>query len=206
MKILKISTSFSKFSDADFETKAQYIVNVGIAGNANFPSPNPVLADLQTAVTRYSNGLLAAKDLGKNNVAEKNESREELELLLGQLGLYVMNVSNGSLTMLTSSGFSLTKDPEPRYIDNPGNVTLSNGISSGTMVAQVKSVKGGTGYLHEITAELPTETTVWTSSHSTTSKFTFTNLQAGKQYWVRVAVTGSRQQIAYSPVASQFVQ
>ncbi|CAN5509865.1 hypothetical protein BH11BAC3_BH11BAC3_23600 [soil metagenome] len=205
MKILKIITSFSRYTDADFEIITKHIAS-NMTGNINFPSPNPAMAAVQAAVDRYSTALQAAKDLGRNNVAEKNESRQALQIIMGQLALYVMNVSLGSLTMLTSSGFPFAKEAEPQYITSPGNIVLSNGLSSGELMAQLPAVKGAKSYVYSIASELPTETTVWTSTASTTSKYTFSNLTPGKQYWVKVAVTGSRQQVAYSGVATQFAQ
>jgi hypothetical protein len=205
MKIPGINTSFSKLSDANFETLARHIAE-SMTGNGNFPNPNPVIAALTDAVTRYGNALVAAKDLGKNNVAEKNEARAALEVTLRLLSLYVMNIANGSVTLLTSSGFTLTKEPENVFIEAPDTPTLSNGITPGSLICQVAAVKGGKGYNHQIAFELPTDATVWMSNMTTTSKFTFTDLKRGKEYWVRVAVTGSRKQIAYSGVTSQFAQ
>lgn len=205
MKLQKISISFSKYSDADFLNKAEHILQ-SMAGNPAFPDPIPTLAELGTAVTKYSNDLVAAAGLGRNNVAEKNQSRTQLELLLGQLGMFVMFVGNGNLAILTSSGYTLTKEPEPNYITNPGNVTLLNGVTSGEMVSMVKTVKAAKSYLHQITDQQPAETTVWTSTPSSRSKFVFKNLEPGKKYWVRVAAIASGEQLAYSTVSSQFAQ
>lgn len=205
MKLQKISISFTRYSDADFLNKAEHILQ-SMTGNASFPDPIPTLADLQAAVTKYSNDLIAAAGLGRINVAEKNKSRQVLEQLLVQLGMFVMFVANGDAAILTGSGYTLTKEPEPRYITNPGNVTLSNGITTGEMLSTVKTGKGVINYLHEITAEAPADNTVWTSNPSSKSRYVFTNLVAGKQYWVRVAAVGSGGQVAYSTVATQFVQ
>ncbi len=205
MKMPSINTSFSRLSDADFSTQAGHI-NISMMDNVNFATPNPTLKELNDAVTRYSNALLAAKDLGKNAVAEKNESRLGLEDLLKLLSLYIMNVANGSVTVLTSSGYPLTKDREPSHLGTPDAPTLSNGITPGSLVCDLPTVTGGKGYNHQMAFELPTESTLWTTNIATTSKFTFSGLQAGKQYWVRVAVSGSRKQLAYSSVVSQFAQ
>ncbi|MDN3655414.1 hypothetical protein QWZ08_07250 [Ferruginibacter paludis] len=205
MKMPGINTSFSRLSDADFETTARHI-NTSMQGNANFPNPNPSLAIVDAAVTRYSNALVAAKDLGKNSVAEKNESRLALEQVQRLLGLYIMNVSNGSITMLTSSGYPLSKEPGKVYLEAPQNASLTNGVTSGSLVSQVQAVKGGKGYNHQLSTEPPTDATVWQNNLSTTSKYVFTDLLPGKQYWVRVAVSGSRNQLVYSSVVSLFAQ
>src|SRR5258706_11468494 len=120
MRIQKISISFSKYSNADFLTKAEHILQ-SMTGNPAFTDPIPTIAELQAAVTKYSNDLVAAAGLGRNNVAKKNKSRQALELLLGQLGMFIMFVANGDAAILTSSGYTLTKDPQPAYITNVGS-------------------------------------------------------------------------------------
>ncbi len=205
MKIQKINISFSRYSDADFLTKAEHIVT-SMRENPAFTDPVPTLAEVQAAIALYAAALVAAEGLGRTNVAQKNKNRMALELSLGQLGMFVMFVANGDAATLTGSGYTLSKEPEPRYITNPGNVKLGNGVTSGELVASIKGATAGSGYLHEIAMELPTENTVWTSNANSRAKFTFKNLQPGKQYWVRVAVVASKGQLAYSPVASQYVQ
>lgn len=205
MKAQKINLSFSGYTDADFENKVAHILN-SITGNSSFPAPIPALADVQAALTKYSADLIAAATLDRVAVAKKNQSRAELELLVAQLGMYVMFVANGDVAILTSSGFTLSKQPEPRYITNPGNVTLSNGLSSGEMVASVNAVPGARSYMYQIVETEPTDTTVWETITVTRSKYTFTGLVPGKRYWIRVAATGRDEQVAFSPVASQYAQ
>lgn len=205
MKSQKASTSFSKYSDPGFEAKSEHVLT-SMTDNPAFPDPTPTLVEVQNAVTTYSQDLLAAAGLGKVAVAEKNKSRRMLELLLTQLGQYVTLVANGDVPTLTGSGFSLTKVPEPSYITNPGNVKLTNGVTSGQLCSMVKAQKTAKTYLHQIADEMPTESTVWQSTSSSRSSYVFNNLVPGKQYWVRVAATASGEQIAYSTVATQFVQ
>lgn len=205
MKNSKISVSFTKFSDADILTKSEHILQ-SMTGNVSFPNPIPTLAELQTAIDAYSVALTNAKGLGKVPVAIKNQTRAVLEQLLFQLGMFVMYVANGDETILITSGYTLTRTPEPNYITSPGNVTLENGVTSGELVCAVKSQKAVKSYLHQITAELPAENTVWESNASSRSRYVFTNLQPGKQYWIRVAAIASNEQTAYSTVATQFAQ
>ena len=205
MKTQKINISFSNYSDADFENKVGHIL-ASITGNPAFPAPIPTLADVQAALTKYSADLIAAATLDRVAVAEKNQSRQQLELLIAQLGMYVMFIANGDLVILTSSGYTLSKSPGPRYITNPGSVQLANGITSGELMASVKAVSGAISYVYQIATEEPTDNTHWESTTSSRSKFMFTDLVPGKRYWVKVAATGRDEQIAYSPVASQYVQ
>jgi hypothetical protein len=204
MKKQKINLSYRSYSDSAFLNKAGHIVS-SMTNNIYFSNPVPPLADVQDALDAYSTALVAAADLGRVNVANKNKAREVLEKLLAQLGMYVMYVANGDVLILTSSGYTLSKSPEPRYIENPGNVTLTNGITSGEIIGAVKNV-ATSGYTFEITDTLPTEETIWLSTPSSKSQFTFKNLVAGKQYWIRVAALGKRSQVAYSTVATMFAQ
>lgn len=205
MKTQKVKISFSSYSDADFETKAGHIF-ASMTGNPAFGTPIPTLAEVQASIAKYSTDLVAAATLDRTAVAEKNKSRKQLELLLGQLGMYVMYIANGDAAILTSSGYTLAKEPASRFITNPGNVTIANGITSGQMRVSVKTVDGASVYSFEISEVEPVAGTEWQSTTSSKAKFTFKNLQPGKRYWIRVAAIGTGEQIAYSPVASQFAQ
>ena len=198
----RIQLSFKKETDANFLTKSTHI-STSMTDNPAFPDPVPPLASVQAAVSDYAQKLIAATGLGRTNVADKNQARQVLEDLLFQLGLYVMFAANGNVAALVSSGYTLTKEPQPRKLEAPGNVTLSNGISSGELVSGI--AKGNaSSFIHEITDVFAGEDTVWTSFATTTSQFTFTKLTPGRQYWVRIALVANRRQLAYSNVATQF--
>ena len=205
MFIPKIGVSFGRYSDANFEQKAEHILK-SMDGNADFPDPSPSMAVYGAAVSNYSAALTEAATLDRNAVAKKNEARQQLETLSTQLASYVMNRSNGNVRMLTGSGFTLTKKSEPRKLPEMGPVTLSSTGNSGEMRVSATALKGANGYVYEFTETAPTEATVWTSSASSTSKLVIKGLTPGKQYWFRVIATGARQQVQYSPVASQFAQ
>jgi hypothetical protein len=201
----KVSISFDKFGDVNFQQKSQFIYG-SLNGNPWYVNLVPALPEVKMAIDKYATDLAAAATRERNAVALKNQSRTVLEGLLKQLGLSVMTEANGDEAALVSSGFTLNKDREPSYITNPGNVTLSNGITSGQMISSIKVVAGGKSYVHEIASELPVDESMWVSHTSSASKFVFNNLVPGKQYWVRVAVIGSREQKAYSTVGTMFAQ
>ncbi|MEO6734657.1 MAG: fibronectin type III domain-containing protein [Ferruginibacter sp.] len=201
----KINNSFSIYSDGNLEKKASHIL-ANLTGNTLINAPDTSLANLNASILKFGAVLVAAAGLGRTNVALKNAARDELEQLLIEIGLFVTYAAVGDSTALISSGYTLSKTREARYIINPGSVSLNNGITSGQMIAFVKAVKSATGYVHEIAAEPPTDDTVWTSTASSRCQFIFKDLVPGKQYWVRIAAVGTGEQIAYSPVASQFAQ
>ena len=205
MRNPKINLNFTIYSDADQLTKANLIATCIAANPTVFATPEPPLTDLQAAIDKYANDLTAAAALGRVNVDNKNRSRAVLMDILVQIGRYVMFVAAGVEKILVLSGYTLAKTPQPHHLVNPGNVTLTNGITTGTIVC---TVKGGNAnsYLHEITDVLPTDSTVWTKFPSNSRQFTFMDLTPGKQYWIKVAAVGYRKQIAYSTVATQFAQ
>jgi len=205
MKIQKVNIGFSHYADANLQTKAENIL-LSLQGNASFAATLPTVADFQTAVNAYSKALYAATNRSRDNIAVKNQTRAALVAMLAQLGMSVMNIANGDVTMLKSSGFTLTKSPAASYISNLGTVTLSNGITSGELVAAIPRVPGAQSYLYEIAPDPLAATTDWQSTPATRSKYVFTNLEAGKKYWVRAAAIGAGGQIAYGPASAQFVQ
>lgn len=201
----KVSISFEKYADANFQKKAELVYN-SLTGNVAFESLASAVVAMKAALDAYSAALQASGTRERNAVAIKNQCRQQLSTLLSQLGLSVMVVAAGNEALLVSSGFTLNKTPEPRYISNPGNVVLSQGISTGEMLCMVGAVPGAGSYVHQLALEYPTEQTVWSSKASSARKFLFTNLIPGKQYWVRVAAIGTRNQVAYSTVATWFAQ
>jgi len=200
-----VCISFSKFTDVNFLKKGEFIYS-SLNGNPLYVTLALLLPILKTALEKYAIDLAAAATSDRVAVAQKNKSYSELLVVLKELGLAVMAEAKGDETMLVSSGFTLAKEREARYIYNPGNVILSNGITSGQMISMVKAVNGAKSYIHEISSSMPGEETTWVSTTSSSSKFVFENLIPGKQYWVRVAVVGSRNQIAYSNTGNWFAQ
>ena len=204
MRLQKISVSFSHYSDANLKAKADFILQ-SMTGNAAFVAPIPTLADLQTAITNFGDALTTAATLDRNAVAQKNQCREILEGILSQLGMYVMFIANGDVAILISSGYTLTKVPEPQPLIAPENITVKNGITSGQLTAVVTRVKGAS-YLFEIAADPLTATSTWSANPSHASKFTFTGLIPGQKYWLRTAAVGKKGELAFGPTIAQIAQ
>lgn len=200
----KALINFSKKADPSMETKSQEILQ-SMTGNANFPSPIPALEVVQDAQADYSTALINAASRDKTKVALKNQARLELEKLLKQLGNYVNTVSMGDVAMLTSSGYDISKMPEPRHITTPENVKLVPGMNDGSLISQADAVKGASSYIHQIAPDPLTADTKWTSISTSRRKYEFTSLEQGKKYWVRIAAVGSNEQVAYSTEVSQYV-
>ncbi len=199
MKTIRIA--FKQFSDPGLRKKAEHIYD-SLKENTIYAALAALIATVKVALDKYSADLAAAATNDRNAVAQKNKSRAELVDLLKQLGLAVMAEAKGDQTALVSSGFTLAKDREARYITNPGNVTLSQGISTGMLISMVKPVAGAKSYVYQIATELPVDDSMWTSTTSSSSKYVFEKLIPGKQYWIRVAVIGTMILMPWDPSGS----
>jgi hypothetical protein len=133
-------------------------------------------------------------------------ARETLGSLLLQLSNSVMTTANGDKAMLISSNFDLAKEGSNTPIDKPASIELMDGKNAGELVVKVPAVKGAKGYTPQFTSDPLTASSEWTQVMTTTSKYTFTNLNSAKKYWVRVAAVGPYNQVVYSDAISRVVQ
>jgi hypothetical protein len=110
-------------------TYAQGIVK-GMTGNPAFPTPNPPLAEVSTAIGDLQTAETAALARTKGAVAVRNEKRTALMVLLQLLKAYVQvtadaNVENGP-SIIESAGMAVRKVPvrAPRVFEaRAGNVS-----------------------------------------------------------------------------------
>ena len=193
-------------SDPAFENLSQSIY-ASMLENPYYPTPLPALTEILEAVNAYSGALVAAvQTRGKNEIALKNQARETLTSLLGQLANSVMTTANGDRVKLVSSGFPLNSEGETSFLLKPENMQVTDGINPGELVTTVKAVKGAKGYAHQYTPDPITPNSEWKQVLSTSCKCTLTNLVPGQKYWCRVAAFGSYNQLVYSDAISRVVQ
>ena len=200
----KATTSFTSLSDGNLESKTHEIIT-SMTGNPNFPNPIPALADITAAATAYTTALSKAGTGNRIDVADKNAKRD---VLIGQLRILcysVNSIANGDAAMILSSGFDLSRDPQPVVLTRPENIKVENGVASGSLLVSVKAVKGAYAYFHEYTTDATLAPGSWVSTTGTTSKMQFTNLQPGTIYYCRVGAVGTNNQLLYSDPVSRMV-
>ncbi|WDO14001.1 fibronectin type III domain-containing protein [Flavobacterium sp. WW92] len=201
MSKIKIITSFSRYSDADLEQKAELIAD-SMTNNANFESPEPAISVLQAATTAFDTAIIKAKEGGKTEKLIRELKREELIGILDKLALYVQMKGDGNDAALASSGFSLSKIrnivgalPKPQnfalHAENVGKIKLS-----------LKPVRGAKSYLYEYRKK---GEEVWEIMVYTKTTLVLTDLQSGQQYEFRVAPVGSSTEKTYSEVLSSYI-
>jgi hypothetical protein len=201
----KATLSFKRSSDSGFLAKGKE-VQTSMTGNANFANPEPAITSLDKTVADYEDAFLLAQNLGRINVAKKNEARLALTNVLTQLVVYVNFIAKGNVPILLSSGFDITKDKVAKSNGTAGVVILTNGKSTGELIATVKGAGNNANYQFSITDTWAGDKTVWISTPSKKRKFTFTNLIQGKQYWVKVTIPANGNELIHSEPVSIFVQ
>jgi len=110
-----------------------------MTGNATFPTPNPPLTALSTAITALQSTETAALARTKGAVASRNEKRTALVGVLQQLRSYVQTTADAdpanAMSIIEGAGMAVRKTPTHRaraFVAKQGPVS---GVA--TVVAQV---------------------------------------------------------------------
>jgi hypothetical protein len=202
----KIVKSFKGLAEAKLLTFAQNVTASMAIANAEFPTPTPPLADINLELASYSDLLQTSASRDKVQVSLKNQSKQNLLLMLSQLADYVNLIAQGNEAWLTMSGFELNKIPEPVKLTAPTGLQLLDGGNSGELVLKSKGVPGASSYLFQYTNDTALEDNSWVSIAATTSSYTFSGLTKGSTYYCRVVAVGSNQQLMNSIVVNRVSQ
>ena len=191
MKTQKAIISFSKTKDHELADIGQAIANK-MTNNPNYPTPTLSISDLQAAITAYSSALIQAQDGSKADVVSKNASRTTLENDLSALGNYVNLIADGDALKLQSSGFPLTKLPEPIGILDAPILTVHYGENAGEMGVEISPIAKASGYivLYAV-VPAPADNNDWSSKSMSSSKSTLTHLKSGNKYVFKAAALSS---------------
>ena len=123
------------------------------------------------------------------------------------MGNSVTSVANGDVEVLVSTGLPLRKKRTAAVLTVPSHFRITNGVNPGELDLRVKGMKAARAYGFEYTIDPPTEDSVWIRTVCSASRCTIKGLQAGKKYWFRPFVTGSKgQQITGDAILSPYVQ
>lgn len=201
----RINSGFHVLSDAALLLKARGIVT-SLTGNSNFPLTTPGLETLELVVTNFADALLEAQKKGRDQVAAKNQAREDLLQALRQLASSVMTIANGNRLMLVSSGFDLSKERETKPLNKPRLTRVSDGKNTGELEVKVSAVKGAKAYIFLYATDAKAPESEWKQEVASSSKCLLKNLDSGQRYWCRVVAVGSFSQIAQSEVVSRIAQ
>ncbi|OIR13263.1 hypothetical protein GALL_56480 [mine drainage metagenome] len=199
----RVKVSFSTYTDSGFYQKSEHILQ-SMTGNPNFATPTPTLADVQTAITKYSDALGKVIDGTKQDTVLKNQARKELEALLHDLGLYVQLNGKNDEAIILSSGFDIANPRIPiGILPKPTGFNTGKNTITGCVDLELDPINGAKSYQFEYTDAPVTETSVWHVVTSTAAFITITGLVSGKEYAFRVTGVGSDPTRVYSNVLNK---
>src|SRR5438067_13742291 len=136
----KLNRGFGQLRDTELDNKAQSIITA-LTGNAAFPTPNPTLAMVTTALTDFKSALAMPERTAARD-AQVASTRAGLEALLQNLAASLELTPNVTDAQLATTGYELrkpvshTSDP----VAAPGNVRLKSTGTSGEVQVLCDSV------------------------------------------------------------------
>lgn len=162
-----------------------------IAGNANFPTPNPTLAIVKTATDALDAAFQEAIHHDSVKVQLRDMRLKEMQAIINQLAAYIQNASEGDAEKILSSGFDVVSRGNPLPpLQMVLNLRLESGSNSTKILAHWDRVVGAKIYVVEMTEDPLVDENFKAAGTSSKTRFEFTNLMPGKKYWVRVAGIG----------------
>jgi hypothetical protein len=145
----QILKDLSRYTDSELDDFAQGVID-GLTGNADFPTPQPTIAALTTGKQAYSTALGKADGGGEQETQIKNDTRAALEDLLGLEADYVQLASGGDVAKILSTGFKVSKTPQPAgERPKPGNLRVTS-KAEGQLDCRCNPVEGAKMYEWQI--------------------------------------------------------
>ena len=199
-----ILKTYKRQRDSELTTDATR-VHEGMDGNPYFPDPPPELAELKKLLPEYPVVVANARGRATLAVSIKKDMKAKIVSLLTVLDDYVTAKCNGNRTMLLTSGFYLSGEKGEAAAPTISKLDVELG-PPGIITTRIKRTGGTRAYFHQYATEPPTSGTSWYSETTLQPSCTFSGLQSGKTYWLRVAILSSTGQMVYSPVESRIIQ
>ena len=145
MPQLRVLLGFTNAPDHNVEETTLAVLD-NLYGNAAFPTPPVVNADLTATLEAFSAAIAAQAQGGTAATAEKNNVRDALVGLLRQLAGYVQETSGNNLATLLSSGFdAVSTNRASTPLPPPAIRAILNG-NSGQLLATVGAIANAKCY------------------------------------------------------------
>ena len=204
MVTVRFKRDFAKLSDAELATRTLLVLT---CLTDNF-TDIPFLAQLQALYNEFVAKMALAQEGSRAAKAEKNVVRRDLvDLLVG--GIPFMEVTcEGDEVLALKTGYTLfTRHGASPVLQPATNLAVTNGVNPGELELRFAKVASAYSYSYQYTLHPPAEGGAWASEVGTRIRHTFTGLQAGQRYWVRVVAVGRNGQTTTSEaILSRIVQ
>jgi hypothetical protein len=178
----KILFSFCRYNAPNLIVFGRSVVTK-MTGNVNFPIPDPTLAEITEATDELEIMAAIAKDGSKLAKSNMKAAKKKLITLLRSLAWYVEKKADEDENILISSGFELSKDPQPSQRDS---FFVFQGVDSGSVLIGCIAVLKAGAYLwfRSVDKDLPVAEKDWLFvAASSQRKMLLSNLVPGQTYW-----------------------
>lgn len=203
----RLKYGLSGLSASELLLKSIHIVEK-MTGNANFPTPDPTIAAIETAQDELAQATQAALDGGKDRTATRDMKADTLRGLLQDVGDYVQATSKGDAAKILSSGFEIVQPGGPiGAMEQVNNLVAATSGLMGAIDLGWEPVRGASDYIIEMSATDPNDQAQWTLlGYSSKASFHAEGLDSVKVYWFRVCALGTAGKGPYSDPARGVTQ
>lgn len=206
MRKKKVVLDYSGLKDDELNTLTGKVLDC-LNGHSTFTDPPVELTDLETQITDFRGKWQKASRGGSLlEIAEKNDAKDMVAKSLRDIAFYVNKLSDGSRSLLLSSGLILEADQKPSEV--PGPVTgqeLRDGKQNGQLQVKFKPLKRVSLYEYEIADSLDTDgLPLWKENFQTGSSQgnIYSNALPNTVYYLRVRARNKKGIGDWSDVAS----
>ncbi len=186
----KVKLNLRNLTIPEKVARARQIV-AAMTGNSNFPTPNPTLASVTTAIDALETAdadAQAARREARRLTGERDRKEDKLTQLLTQLGAHVESVASDDEAKVMSAGLEMRSAaaPDTSAPTTPETVTATTGNHEGEIELSWDTVRGARSYVVERATD--PQAGPWTQSGiSPRSSLIVEGLESGKRYYFRVA-------------------
>lgn len=175
-------------------------IYTNMVGNPNFPDPTPSMAEFHTAIVQLEGAIVAALDRGRTAIVLKNTAEKKLSEMITRLAAYVNSVCMGDAAMILSSGFHLSKRPEPiSKIPAPRYARVKATAFRSQLLIKWEPVSGAIAYVVEEAVAANTIDASWQHVEVTTNaSLVLNDRRQDEPHAFRIRAVGRRVQSAYA--------
>jgi hypothetical protein len=203
-QVIKPILGFTKFTTAGFLTRL-FAVFKGMDGNSKYALPPVSMAAFKAAIDDYMVLMATAADGSKTAIADLQNRRVELTVMMRSLGHYVESACEGDLATFLSSGFepAYTTYNRQQPLPKPAPVKISQG-NTGQLSIKIQALPKARFYELEYTISADAVRS-WTMIRVATvvSPVTIDGLAPGTTYVFRLRAYGIHGFSEWSNVASR---
>jgi len=186
MALLK--EGMSKLNAEGLVAKAEHVHAQLTAHAAQFPTPSPTLAALDTEKEELLAAIAKALDGGRSAHQAKRDKYRTLKSMLKQLAEYVANVANGDAQLIIDGGFEVRAEAKPTHLPGaPTNLEALTPDVARAVKLEWKGEKKVRLYQVQMSTKDPSGTPEWTSVALISKRqYTIVDLEPYSMYWFRV--------------------